>query len=198
MLHISRRIKIFIAFLVIVVGGYFWGRMGLTSQRVPASFTDARLQAAIIAQDIVGASNQIAEKIGEVANLDKARETKEALDKTLELLEKSAEVKGKATELSKELEKMTAALPEIKSEEARAAALEAISDHLALISRLISYSDYLANLLTSLRNRFEGLEANPQIGGLITQINAEVTAINNFNRQATEALEKFDQAVKAE
>ena len=105
-------------------------------------------------------------------------------------------MKTRAQDLSAQLEKMTGALAEIESPEARALALESITDRLALISRLLSYSDYLSNLLTTLSDRFSGMKDSTDVQKIIGQINAEVTAINNFNRQAGQAMDRFDEIVR--
>ena len=92
---------------------------------------------------------------------------------------------------------MTKALSELKSFEARQAALEAISNHLALISRLVNYSGYLGQLLEALRGRFTGSGIQgSQVSTLVNQINTEVTAINSFNNQAVQAMQRFDNLVR--
>ena len=65
--HLSLRTKIFLAFVLLVGGGYLVSRLGLSSEGVPGEFSDARLQGALIAQDIMNISNQMS------ADLNKAR-----------------------------------------------------------------------------------------------------------------------------
>ncbi|MEK7212469.1 MAG: hypothetical protein AAB686_02230 [Patescibacteria group bacterium] len=195
MFHFSRRVKISLAFILIVIAGYAVGRFSFSSSAVPKEFEQARLHGALISQTIVDISNQISSGLEQVNEFDKAGKYKEAFELTGDLIKKSQEVRGRAVELSRELEQMTKALAGIKSTEARGAALEAIANHLTVINRLISYSDYLAQLLVALRSRFEGGEPDTEISTLIQQINAEVTAINNFNRQAGQAMERFDAIV---
>ena len=73
------------------------------------------------------------------------------------------------------------------------AALESISNRLALINQLINYSGDLGALLDVLRSRFTGTGGtNAQVTTLVNQINTDVNAINNFNNQATQAMVKFD------
>jgi hypothetical protein len=195
MFPFSRRVKISLAFVLIIIAGYAIGRFGFSSDTIPREFTEARLQGALISQTIVDISNQIGSGLEQVNELDKEGKYKEALELTGGLIEKSQEVRGRAVALSRELEQMTKALAGIKSVEARGAALEAIANHLTVINRLISYSDYLAQLLVVLRSRFAGEEPGAEISVLIQQINAEVTAINNFNRQAGKAMERFDEII---
>lgn len=194
MLH-SRRAKIFIAFVLIVVAGYALARFGLSSRGASVEFTDARAHGAVISQEIVNLSNEISGALGRVSELDRERKTSEALALTLELLEKNQEIKNRAIELSRQLERMTSGLAQIRSAEARQAALDSITGRLTIISRLVSYSDYLSQLLLTLRSRFSGGENETLVASIIHQINAEVTAINNFNREAVEAMERFDSIV---
>ena len=196
----SRKIKIFLALVVIVVAGYVaGGRLGFSANGVPVEFKDARGQGAIVAQDIVNVSNGLSGELEVINKLDEQGNHTEALMKTVELLRRTQEVKAKALDLSGELEKMTGGLASIKSAEARQAALESITNRLALIGRLLSYSDYLAQLTNSLRVRFSGGSVQENhIKNLIAQINAEVTAINNFNKQAGQAMDRFDAIVENE
>ena len=194
MMHISRRTMVLAAFLALVVGGYLLARLSTSSQGMSPDFTDARLQGALVAQDIVNLSNDVSGSLDKVHALDEQGNYAEALNITHDLVQKSQEVRKKAVELSGQLEKMTSSLSTVQSTDARAAALEAISDRLALIARLINYSDSLSDLLLALQSRFAGTASarDAQVNGLISQINAEVTAINNFNRQAAQAMDRFD------
>ncbi|MEK7174641.1 MAG: hypothetical protein AAB759_03205 [Patescibacteria group bacterium] len=197
MFHPSRRIKIFIALIVVVLGGYIANsRLGFSSNGVPADFKEARLQGGVIAQDIVNISNRMSQELAMINKLDGEGNLAEALNQTTALLRETDAVKNRAVELSTELEKMTGALATIKSPEARTAALESISNRLALISRLLSYNTYLIQLLTTLRDRFTGMPTNMKVATIIAQINAEVNAINNFNREAGQAMDRFDRIIQ--
>ncbi len=187
----------FIATFVILVGiAYGVGKLSRSSEAIPLDFKDARTQGAIISQNIVNTSNSLTDDLNRISQLERDRKINEAVNLATELIERSEEVKKQANELSEQLEKMTGALSDVQDPEARALALESITDRLALISRLISYSDYLGQLLTNLRSRLSGQVTFGDTQTLIDQINAEVTAINNFNRQAADAMDKFDKMVK--
>jgi hypothetical protein len=198
-MHMKRQTKIIIALGVLVVAGFVLARLNLSSATVPTEFSDARFQGALIAQDIVNLSNQMSGDLAKVQEFDHNQSTTEAINLTTELLQRSQEVRTHAVELSQQLEKMTAALSGVKSQDARAVALESIADRLALINRLINYSDYLAQLMTTLRDRFLGTArpaGAPNVATIVNQINSEVTAINNFNRQAGQAMDRFDDILK--
>ena len=71
-------------------------------------------------------------------------------------------------------------------------ALEAISSETALISRLITYNDYLTKLLEVLRNKFLEKQNGDQVPELISKINDEARAINDLNQKFNEVMKKFD------
>lgn len=119
------------------------------------------------------------------------------MELTEKVIQQSKDIRSQAVELSDQVSKMTQALSSIRSFEARQAALEAISSRLAMISRLINYSDYLNQLLSILQARFSGQPGDHRVASIILQINAEVTAINNFNNQATQAMQRFDKIVNS-
>ncbi len=195
MFHFSRKAKIFIGFLIIVVGGYFASSLLWGSSAVPADFEDARLQGALIAENIIRLSSESANDLARVNKLEGERKFSEALDITSRMLTQSQEIRAQAVDLSKEIERMTLALPSIRPVGAQQAALSAITDRLALISRLINYSAGLEQLLGALRGRFMGYPGNHQVQNIIEQINNEVTAINHFNSEAVKEMEKFDSLI---
>ena len=198
MARIPRTVKIIISFLAVAITAVVYlATQSQLAKAVPASFSDARMQGALISQTIVDLSNKLQGDLGQVNELDKNKKTAEALELTSKLIEQSQEIRRQAVDLSKEMETMAKSLPEIQSEEARLAAVNAISSRLLLINKLVSYSSYLTELLETLRNRFAGSAVSQeQVGALIEKVNAEVTAINNFNRQASASMERFDQLIK--
>src|SRR3990167_8979554 len=171
----SRWFPISLAFIILLVGGYFLGKSRMSSGSAPTEFTEARARGAVISQEIVNLSNEISGHLEEVNRLDREENSYEALEATTELLKKAAE-------LSKELEAMAASLLEVKSREAQQAAMESITHRMALISRLLSYTEYLVQLAETLQKHFAKIPTDASVGTIIAQINAEITAINNFNR----------------
>ncbi len=190
----SRKNKFYIGFVVIVIVGYVTYKVILVSAfGTPKDFSDARERGALISQEIVGLSNDLNSRLKEINELDKSGNLTEALQKTTELATKSVEIRARAVDLSAEMEKMTSSLPKIKEEEAKQAVLDSVSNRLALISRLINYSDYVYQLLDVLRQRFTNQYVESgKVSSLISKINDEVQAINTFNQSAISAMEKFD------
>lgn len=192
----SRRLKFSIVFLAVLGVVYGGVRLWRASNDIPRDFVDARLQGALIAQNIVNLSNQSVGDINKINELDKEGNYTEALNLTTSVINQSAEIRNQAVALSSQIERMIKGLSDINSLDARQAALEAISSRLALLSRLINYSGYLGQLLDVLRSRFVGGPShNQEVQTVVTQINSEVAAINNFNNQATQAMNRFDNIV---
>jgi DNA repair ATPase RecN len=154
------------------------------------------MQGAIIAQNIVNLSNQSTDALTQVNALDQKQDYANALTLTTNLVTQSQEIRDQAVQLSAQVEQMTKALSGISDLNARQAALESISDRLALINQLINYSGDLGKLVDVLRGRFSGQSGtNGQVTALVNQINTDVNAINSFNSQAGQAMDRFDAIV---
>lgn len=188
--------KIAVSVGAVLLAGFLISWFRLSSADVPGIFQEGRMQGAIIADSIVGLSNDISADLSKVNQLDLDGNPREALNLTTAIRLKVIDLRLEANSLSEEVKKMISGLNDISSPEVKQAALEAITNRLAIISRLISYSEYLDQLSEVLTHHFRGTPDNRQVSTIIAQINAEVTAINNFNRQAAEAMERFDTALK--
>jgi len=195
-MRFSRAIKVVVAFVIVIVGGYLAARFTGKANGIPNAFSDARLQGALIAQNIVNLSSTSVYELQRINELDREQKYTEALHVAIQTAAKSKEIRDEAVKLSQELEKMTRALSDIRPDEARHAALESISNRLALITHLINYSAYLGELLEALRTRFSGAPLTEDVAVLVVRVNAEVTEINNFNARATEAMERFDAIIR--
>ena len=189
----SRRTKIIAAFIILIAVGYGLVLFWRAENKVPADFTAARLQGAIIAQTIVNSSNQSTDELAAINKYDQDGEYSLALASTTDLISQSAGLRTEAVQLSTQVSQMTSALPGITSGPAQQAALESISSRLAVINELITYSNDLDHLLTVLQSRFSGTAVpNSEVTGIVNQINTDVNAINNFNSQAGQAMDQFD------
>lgn len=196
---IQNKLKIFVIAGILVTGLLVISLVLSFDGGVPAQFNEARLQGAMIAQNIVELSGKSTLDIQSIERLEKAGNYKEALSVIEGAVKRSQEIRENAVKLSGELEKMTKSLSDLDSFEARQAALESISSHLALVSRLINYSAYMGDLLNIIKSKLSGdWSRSAEIQGLISQVNAEVTAINNFNNQANQSMERFDAIINKE
>lgn len=191
--ELPKKVKIFILAGFFVAGILVLSLVFSFDGGVPKEFNEARLQGALVAQTIVDLSGKSALDLESISRLERAGKYKEALLVVEEATKRSQEIRENAIKLSSELEKMTKALSDLDSFEARQAALESISNHLALVSRLINYSAYMGDLLKIIQNKLSGdWSRSGEIQNLLNQVNAEVIAINSFNNQASQSMERFD------
>ncbi len=192
---IPRRLRIFIVFLLIVSVVYLIARIFFFDvKKMPNDFLKARQEASLVANNIVVLSNESVGNLGKIYELDKNGNYEEALSLLANELERNRQAREKAVELSAQLEKMARAVPEISPASASQSAIQAISSETALISRLITYNDYLFQLLEILRSKFLGQTKNSseQISELINKINEEVRAINELDKKFNEVMGEFD------
>ncbi len=193
----SRRTKAIAAFIIVIAAGYAVAWYWEGRNKVPASFTAARLQGAIIAQSIVSTSDQSTNTLEKIDQYDKEGDYADALTLTKGLISQSTDLRNQAIDLSGQIQNMTASLSKVNSFDAQQQALEAISSHLALINQLVNYSGDLSKLLDVLQARFSGQAGTAgEVESLVNQINTDVNAINNFNSQAEQAMTKFDSIEK--
>jgi hypothetical protein len=193
----SRRTKIIGAFVVMIALGYGLAIFWQSQNKVPAGFTAARLQGAIIAQTIVNSSNQSTEELQAINKYDEEGDYTDALASTTDLINQSAGLRNEAVQLSAQVSQMTTNLSSITSEPAQQEALQSLTNRLALINELITYSNDLDHLLAVLQARFAGApQANADVSQIVAQINGDVTIINTFNTQAGQAMDKFDSIEK--
>jgi hypothetical protein len=193
MLESSRQTKIIIVFLALIGVGVVTAWFSSRRNGVPADFTTARQQGALIAQDIVDLSNQSTNDLTQVNTLDKSGDYTDALVLTTNIITKNQALHDQALSLSGQIEAMAKALPEISSSDAQQAALDSISSRLALVSELINYSGDLEKLLVTLQGHFTGASVKPgDVQAIVDQINTDVNAINNFNSQAQQSMVQFD------
>jgi flagellar basal body-associated protein FliL len=193
MLNFSRKAKIVIVFLAIIIVGTITAWFSNKKSGVPKEFTQAREQGALIAQNIVDLSDQSTNDLTRVNDLDKSGDYTDALTLTTNIVAKNQALHDQAVSLSDQIEIMAKSLPDISSSEARQAALDTISSRLALVSELISYSGDLEHLLVTLQGHFTGTSIKSgDVQTIVTQINTDVNAINNFNDQAQQSMVNFD------
>jgi hypothetical protein len=193
MLNSSRQTKIIIVFLALIGIGAGTAWFSSRKNGVPADFTAARQQGALIAQNIVDLSNQSTNDLTKVNTMDKSGDYTNALVLTTNIITKNQSLHDQAVSLSDQIEAMAKSLPDISSSDARQAALDAISSRLALVSELINYSGDLEHLLVTLQGHFIGAKITPgDVQTIVDQINTDVNAINNFNGQAQQSMVQFD------
>lgn len=189
--------RIFIIFILLILAAYLVARIFFVEiKTVPDGFLRARQKASLIAQDIIGFSRESSDNLNKIFELDKKGNYVEALDLLAQEIGNNRQARKRAVELSAQLEQMARVVSEISPTSASQAAIQAISSEAALISRLITYNDYLFQLSEILRAKFLGQIKNSseRISELIGKINEEVRAINELNKKFNEIMEGFDGA----
>ena len=190
---IPHRARITAIFIVIILVVYFVFRfLTIDAKSVPDEFLMARQQASGIAEEVVSLSNQSTENLIKISQLDQERKYAEALGLVSQEIERNRQARGKAINLSSQLETMAKNIAGISPASAGQVALQAVSSETTLISRLIIYNDYLNQLLGILHDKFEGTNNGNSIPELISKINDEARAINDLDKKFNDLIGEFD------
>ena len=168
------------------------------NKHVPNEFSEARIKSSELAKTIVVLADNSLENLDQIARLDQKKSFAEALNLVSEEITRNREAHQEAIKLASQLERMARSITSIKPSEAQVFATEAVSSEVALVSRLISYNDYLLQLFDVLGNKFQSgsNQANGKVGELITKINEEARAINSFDKKVSESLAEFDKLIQ--
>lgn len=193
--RIPRRIKIFIIFALIVLAVYFSIYfLTPTAKNTPSEFLEARQEASLIAKNIIFISNRTADNLNRIAALDQGKKYGEALDLVTEEIKQNRQARDEAIKLAGQLELMAKNISAIAPASAGQMALQAVSSETALISRLITYNDYLVQLLEILQQKFSspGKNTNGKITELLAKINEEARVINELDNSFNQLMGEFD------
>ena len=190
----KKRLLIVGAAIIIGFGAYLLITLVLPEPYIPQEFSEARLKGAELATKIVDLANNSLESISTIAKYDREGNRPEALTLISKEVLKNRTIQEEAIRLSSQLERMARSLQEIKPNRAKILATEAVSSEIALVSRLLSYNDYLLQLFKTLEAKFQNPSAssNGRVQELINKINEEARAINSFNRKFNQSLAEFD------
>lgn len=193
-MHIRKKTIIWIIIAVFMVGV---GVKFLFFQpiNVPKDFNDARQKSINIAQAIARLSSDSLVDISRIGGLDQAGRIKEALDLVKKTIRDNQQARAEAVNLSATLEVMAKNLPEISPYRARDLATEGLGYEVTLINHLITYNDYLNQLLQVLEQKFAkqgDSGTDTQIKDWIHRINGEGDAINVLNKKYNDAMLGFD------
>lgn len=192
---VPRRVRLFIILLCMVFFAYFVGRFLLAKTKtVPREFMQARQEASLVARDIVGMSKDSAGRIGAISTLNKDKQYAEALDLIKQEIERNRRIRDRAIELSGYLQTMTLSVSAIEPKTSAQAALGAVSTEVTLIGHLLTYNDYLNQLLDIIRRNIIG-DANvssADVSDLVKKINDASVAVNTLNETFNEQLTAFD------
>lgn len=193
--RVPRKIRLFVIFLIMVFFAYFVGRFLLAKTKtVPDGFMQARQEASLIAQDIVGMSKESAKHIGDISALNSDKKYAEALDLVTKELERNRQIRDKAIALSGHLQTMTLGVSSIEPKTSAETALEAVSMEVTLIGHLLTYNDYLNQLLVIIKGKITGdpEAVGADVSELVRNINDESIVVNVLNDKFNERMSKFD------
>lgn len=192
---VPRKVRLFVFLLVLVFLAYFVGRFLLAKTKtVPEEFMQARQQASLVARDIVGMSQDSAKHIADISALNSEAKYPEALALVKEEIARNREIRDKAIALSTHLQAMTMNVSSIKPKASAETALEAVSTEVTLIGHLLTYNDYLNQLLEITRGRITGSadSSSQDVADLVKKINDESIVVNVLNDKFNEKMEVFD------
>ncbi len=178
----------------IYVAASFFTSLFIPAKNVPAEFSEARIQGAELARQIVTLSDASLANLDRIAEFDRRGNSTQALSSVAEAVIQNRRIQDEAIQLSSELERMARLLDNIKPSEARILATEAVSSEVALVSRLLRYQDYFGQLFQVLDAKFQhrAKDVDNKVHELVSKINEEASAINDSNGRFTESLAEFD------
>jgi len=163
--------------------------------KIPQDFLDARSRGAQIAQEINSFADSASASLDEISKKDSEGDYTQALDLTLIEIKRAREAKDKSIELLGELQKMTAAITDIDSEELQQTAMQAVSTEVSLVGKLIEYNDDLNQLLDNMRLKFVSYsptDYNKDTETITRRINEKALQINEMSRKYHALMREFD------
>lgn len=178
---------------VLIVGLYSL----LSVKFVPEEFSAARIKGAKIAEEIIAQQAFTLGSLEKIGQYNKEKNYTEALLLISNELIKNRDANIKAIQLSSQLEKMAAAIAAVRPAKARFFITEAVTSEVALVSRLLNYNSYLAQLFEVLREKFSTGNGGStgRVQDLINKINDEIKAINELDVRFNGSLQQFDAIV---
>lgn len=163
---------------------------------LPGEFSDARSKGADVAQKIVELSRNNLSLLDQVAKYDQANNHNEALIAISKAIIQNRDNQAEAIQLSEQLRVMAEQAPRIKPARGSEIATEAVASEVALVSRLVSYNNYLNQLFETLKVKFEkpttSYYLDGQVNDLVNRINDEAQAINELNKGFISSMAELD------
>lgn len=162
---------------------------------IPKEFKEARERGAVIASFINDFSEKSFSSLKEIKDLDESGRYSEALSLVDAELERLQLAREKSLKLLDELQYMALKIDEVGSYDAQKLGIQAVSANIAMVSRLISYSDNLNNLLLTLRLKY--ISVNPSVynqntAEAVEKVNEDVLSINELSRRYQSTMREFD------
>jgi len=167
-----------------------------SSNEPPASFTEARREAASTSQEIVQLTSAAISSISEVNRLVDQGRKAEAFRLIDQAEDINDQAHGKAFELSRTLQALTESLGEIGSIERIQIAYEAIATELSLVNEFLGYTEQLEKFLSDLRTVVgNGTPENKsRVSSSLRAVNAKIASINELNQEFLDKMREFDES----
>ncbi|TSC96411.1 MAG: Uncharacterized protein Athens071426_191 [Parcubacteria group bacterium Athens0714_26] len=194
---LTKKVLRVILYLAILALLYFFVRYFINRGSVPDDFIEARRQSSVIASQIVRGIESSLSNLDLIAENDRNYNFHKALGLVYLEQDKAKEGKAEALKLNKQLNVMASAVPFIKPEGARNAALGSVSEEVSLISHLINYDSYFSGLLDTLKLKFSGDISydSSDVQTLIQNMNSEAKEINKLNDSFNNKMAEFDKII---
>lgn len=189
-----RKSIVFWVAAVLFLGGLAVQYLFLEPIFVPKDFSDARQRGTDIAQTIVRLTSDSLVDLSRISQAEKNEDFQQIIDLVAKALTNNAQARAEAVRLSATLEVMAKTMPQISPWRARDLATEALSYEVSLINHLITYNDYLNQLLQLLQKNFNAGQngSHDAIVDWLNRINEEGEAINTLNKKFNDTMVKFD------
>lgn len=160
---------------------------------VPGDFADARQSASQYAQTIADSLKDTSQNLQKIQQLEEEWKDDQALTLLVAEVQKNQMARDASVKLAGELEKMARGIPDIRPQKSAENALVAITAETQLIYKLVSFNDYMGQLLKLMQDKLTGkIYGIDKINQVVDSINAEVDSINNLNSQFEKYLKTFD------
>lgn len=168
----------------------------LASAGIPRAFFAARLQAAGAANNLAVLINNSINNLQRIEQFENNNSNDQALSLLTFEIGQKQEKQNAAVLLASNLEDMAKAGLEITSGDARGLAIEAVTNGVSMVSRIVSYNNSMDQLFSAIQEKI--LHGTPPAGvtirSLLASINSDAKAINELNTSFNAALKKFDQS----
>lgn len=173
-----------------IVGYFVWAAVGTYT---PGEFADARTAASDYAHIIADSLKDTPQNLDTIQTLEREGKDDQALTLLVTEVQKNQTAQNAAVKLSGELETMAQNIPYIRPKKSADKALVAVSSETQLIYKLVSYNDYLAQLLKLLQDKItDKLYGVESINKVVDALNTEVDSINSLNAQFVDYMKNFD------
>lgn len=192
-----KRVMITIAISVAVIAAIFTLIAFLDNQSisVPQEYLNAKNEAALASAELSALVSESLKNLAQIEELDRQKNTQAALD-LIELENERKQQKLDASvKLASSLEAMARISEVITPKEAGRLAVENISTGVTMVSRVVSYNNYLEQLFEALKYKLRTGKLAPGVSvkKLLKSINEEAQAINTLSDRFTVLEKQFDE-----